>query len=32
MGVVLALITLLFAACVFLVNRLTGGRDEGGRL
>lgn len=28
MGVVLAVVTLLFAALVFLVNRLTGGRDE----
>ena len=31
MGVVLAVITLLFAALVFTVNRLTGGRDEGTR-
>lgn len=31
MGVVLAAITLLFAAAVFLVNRLTGGKDDGGR-
>lgn len=31
MGVVLAVITLLFAALVFLVNRLTGGKDDGGR-
>ncbi|WP_197220353.1 MULTISPECIES: carbohydrate ABC transporter permease [Bacteria] len=31
MGVVLAVITLLFAAVVFTVNRLTGGKDEGGR-
>src|SRR5690625_3015477 len=30
MGVVLALITLLFAAIVFSVNRLLGGRDEKG--
>lgn len=28
MGVVLALVTLLFAAAVFLVDRLTGGRDD----
>ena len=27
MGVVLAVVTLVFAALVFLVNRLTGGRD-----
>lgn len=32
MGVVLAVITLLFAALVFLVNRLTGGKDDGGRI
>ena len=32
MGVVLALVTLLFAAIVFACNRLTGGRDEGGAL
>ena len=31
MGVVLAVITLIFAALVFLVNRLTGGKDDGGR-
>lgn len=31
MGVVLAVITLIFAAVVFLVNRLTGGKDGGGR-
>ena len=31
MGVVLAVITLIFAAAVFLVNRLTGGKDDGGR-
>ncbi|QPZ40161.1 carbohydrate ABC transporter permease [Paramicrobacterium chengjingii] len=31
MGVVLAVITLLFAAAVFTVNRLTGGKDDGGR-
>lgn len=31
MGVVLAVITLLFAAAVFVVNRLTGGKDDGGR-
>ncbi len=30
MGVVLALVTLLFAALVFSVNRLLGGRDEKG--
>ena len=30
MGVVLAAITLLFAAVVFLVDRLTGGRDGSG--
>src|SRR5690625_3030810 len=30
MGVVLALVTLLFAAIVFSVNRLAGGRDEKG--
>ncbi|MBO0981160.1 sugar ABC transporter permease [Microbacterium sp. SD291] len=30
MGVVLAVITLLFAAVVFLVNRFTGGKDDGG--
>jgi len=32
MGVVLAVITLLFAAIVFLVNRFTGGKDDEGRL
>lgn len=32
MGVVLAVITLLFAALVFAVNRLTGGKDDGGRI
>jgi N-acetylglucosamine transport system permease protein len=32
MGVVLAIVTLLFAGAVFLVFRLTGGRDSGGRL
>ena len=31
MGVVLAVVTLLFAAIVFTVNRITGGRDDGGR-
>ena len=31
MGVVLAVVTLLFAAVVFGVNRLLGGRDEKGR-
>ncbi|TDE90416.1 sugar ABC transporter permease [Occultella glacieicola] len=31
MGVVLAIITLLFAALVFIINWATGGRDEGGR-
>ncbi|ACQ82236.1 binding-protein-dependent transport systems inner membrane component [Beutenbergia cavernae DSM 12333] len=31
MGVILALVTLLFAAIVFSVNRLLGGRDEKGR-
>lgn len=31
MGVVLAVITLLFAAVVFTVNRVTGGKDDGGR-
>ena len=31
MGVVLALITLLFAAVVIGVFRLIGGKDEGGR-
>ena len=31
MGVVLAIITLLFAAVVFAVNWLTGGKDDGGR-
>jgi len=30
MGVTLAVVTLLFATLVFLVNRLTGGRDSGG--
>ena len=30
MGVTLAIVTLLFATIVFLVNRLTGGRDSGG--
>ncbi|SEE14888.1 carbohydrate ABC transporter permease [Ruania alba] len=30
MGVVIALVTLFFAAIVFTVNRLTGGKDEGG--
>ncbi|WP_370281835.1 hypothetical protein [Plantibacter sp. M259] len=29
MGVVLALVTLMFAGVVFLVSRLTGGNDEG---
>jgi N-acetylglucosamine transport system permease protein len=32
MGVVLALVTLLFAAAVFIGFRLAGGRDSGGRL
>jgi len=32
MGVVLAVVTLVFAAIVFLINRLTGGRDDEGRL
>jgi len=32
MGVVLAIITLLFAALVIGVNRLIGGRDDGGRV
>ena len=27
MGVVLAIVTLVFAAIVFIVNRLTGGKD-----
>lgn len=31
MGVTLAIVTLLFATLVFLVNRLSGGRDLGGR-
>ncbi|WP_098409096.1 carbohydrate ABC transporter permease [Paramicrobacterium agarici] len=31
MGVVLAVITLIFAAIVFTVNRLAGGKDDGGR-
>nr|WP_246286320.1 sugar ABC transporter permease [Microbacterium pseudoresistens] len=31
MGVVLAVVTLLFAGIVIAVNRLTGGRDDGGR-
>ncbi|MFE6970100.1 carbohydrate ABC transporter permease [Isoptericola sp. NPDC057653] len=31
MGVAMAIVTLVFAALVFTVNRLTGGRDEGGR-
>lgn len=31
MGVMLAVVTLLFAALVFLVNRLTGGRDKEAR-
>jgi N-acetylglucosamine transport system permease protein len=31
MGVAMAIVTLLFAALVFTVNRLTGGKDEGGR-
>lgn len=31
MGVVLAVITLLFAAVVFTVNRLAGGKQDGGR-
>ncbi|WP_159622296.1 carbohydrate ABC transporter permease [Ruania rhizosphaerae] len=30
MGVVIALVTLVFAALVFTVNRLAGGKDEGG--
>jgi N-acetylglucosamine transport system permease protein len=29
MGVVLAVVTLLFAAIVFAVSRLTGGRERG---
>jgi N-acetylglucosamine transport system permease protein len=28
MGVVLAVVTLIFSALVFTVNRLTGGKDE----
>lgn len=32
MGVVLAVVTLVFAAIVFLVNRFTGGKEDGGRL
>jgi len=32
MGVVVAVLTLLFAAVVFTVNRLAGGKDEGGAL
>src|SRR5690606_18030386 len=32
MGVVLAVVTLVFAAIVFAVNRLTGGKEDGGRL
>jgi N-acetylglucosamine transport system permease protein len=31
MGVILAVVTLVFAAIVFLVNRLTGGKEERGR-
>ena len=31
MGVVLAIVTLIFAAIVFAVNRMTGGKDEGSR-
>jgi N-acetylglucosamine transport system permease protein len=31
MGVVLAIVTLIFAAIVFTVNRITGGREEKGR-
>ncbi|MFC7405135.1 carbohydrate ABC transporter permease [Georgenia alba] len=31
MGVAMAVVTLVFAALVFTVNRLTGGRDERGR-
>lgn len=31
MGVVLAVVTLLFAAVVFIVNRIAGGKDDGGR-
>jgi N-acetylglucosamine transport system permease protein len=31
MGVVLAVVTLIFAAIVFVVNRLTGGKEERGR-
>jgi N-acetylglucosamine transport system permease protein len=31
MGVVLAVVTLVFAAIVFVVNRFTGGREERGR-
>lgn len=31
MGVVLAIVTLIFAALVFTVNRITGGKDEKGR-
>lgn len=31
MGVVLAVVTLLFAALVFTVNRITGGKEEKGR-
>ena len=29
MGVVLAIVTLLFAAIVFIVNRLPGGKERG---
>ena len=29
MGVVLAIVTLLFAAIVFIVNRILGGKDDG---
>jgi N-acetylglucosamine transport system permease protein len=31
MGVMLAVVTLVFAALVFLVNYLTGGRDKGAK-
>ncbi|GHD41407.1 sugar ABC transporter permease [Mycetocola manganoxydans] len=31
MGVVLAIVTLIFAAIVFIVNRITGGKEEEGR-
>jgi N-acetylglucosamine transport system permease protein len=31
MGVMLAVVTLVFAALVFIVNAVTGGREKGGR-